>query len=644
MSKPSARARLVRLLNAQGIDEDGLVDDILGELSDAGLLADDPAEGPPGTTHAKVVSGHRLTWNTTDGTFQFGGFPAMLMWVDSTLAGLWAGMREMVGPERFGLALQKQGRNSVAGDWAVIEMGTDFENGFDILVEVAAAAGWGRWQLEALDHDAHRLQVRAHGSWEALLVAGLDDTLGVHFLAGKFAGYGTRLFGTNCWTTVRRAPGSDPTAYLFEVGPSPRSLESDLDRLLESDVATRADLAVAVKRLKAEVDERSRIAAELLEAKQQAEAATRSKSRFLANMSHELRTPLHGILGSLEILADSQLDELQGQMAHGALESARSLLSIVGDLLDISKIEAGKLDIQNADFDLQRVVQASIDLLAPTAARRGLVLRAELDPELVPMRSGDAGRIRQVLLNLLSNALKFTPEGSVVLRVSGSGHGPLQIDVVDTGIGIPADRLDTVFESFRQVDDSSTRRFSGSGLGLAISRGLAERMGGSLSVDSEPGRGSIFTLRLPLPVVDGEEDTLSIRAGEVVPDHFDGRVLVVDDADVNRTIARVMLEHLGLTVVEAHNGAEALARLDDGRFDLVLMDVMMPVMDGLQATRRFRTAEADQARLPIVAMTANAMLGDREECLAAGMDDYLPKPVRGDVLRRCLARWMPSAL
>lgn len=632
------RAALAQVLRAHGVDQDGLLDDILGVVRGGASEPVAPPAAPPGTTHSAEVGGHLLTWNTDDGTFQFSGVPAVAMWVDSTLAGLWAGMCDMVGQERFGLALQNQGRNSVEGDWAVISQGESFEAGFALLAEVAASAGWGRWELDAVDEAEQVLSIRTRGSWEALLTSALGPDWGVHFLAGKFAGYGTRLFGQNCWAEVERCAGDDPSALCFRVHRSSRSLETELDALLASGEATRADLAVAVRKLQREVEERVRIGEELLESKHLAEAATRAKSSFLANMSHELRTPLHGILGSLELLDDSVLDPTQAELSGSALESARSLLSIVGDVLDLSKIEAGELELVETELELGHLVQGTADLLLPTAERRGLALHVELDPELRPLRRGDGGRIRQVLLNLVSNALKFTPTGRVTLRARAGSGERVRFEVEDTGIGIPPDRVRTVFEPFRQVDDTKSRRYAGTGLGLAICVALVDRMSGELGVHSVEGQGSTFWFELPLAM--RAPSSPPPAPDEPAPEHLSGTVLVVDDVAINRTIASHMVRSLGCEVRLASSGLEALERMAEGGLDLVLMDVMMPGMDGLQAVRRYRASEPAAEQLPIVAMTANAVLGDEEECLAAGMSDYLPKPVRRDTLRRCLARWL----
>ncbi len=608
--------------------------EILDCLQQAGALSGASPDDLPDTSHGTTVHGLRLTWSDADGTFRFAGLPAAMMWVDTTLDGLWTGIHEMVGEERFGLALRKQGRNSVVSDWQVIQAGGGFPAGFSMLANVASAAGWGRWTIQSYQPETQTVVFRVRGGWERGLVE-RHDGWGIHFLAGKFAGYGSCLFACNCWADVQAV--SDDTLQIV-VKPSSLSLEAMLDELLHTDAATRADLAVAVQRLRKEVAERERIAEALLVAKRDAEAATRSKSQFLANMSHELRTPLHGMLGSLELLTDAGLPAKEQEVAQGALDSARSLLSIVGELLDLSRIEAGRLVLEEADFDLRWLVQSAVDLLHPTAVRRGLYLRCEIEPSLATSRRGDAGRIRQVVLNLVSNALKFTPEGGVRVLVGAAQNNQVCFRVQDTGIGIPEDRLSHIFEPFRQIEDGNHRRYGGAGLGLAICTQLATLLNGTMSVESHIGQGSTFTLTIPLEM--GSDTSNPQLEADAIPNKFDAKILIVDDSDINRTIARMMLEGLGCQTCEAVDGLSALGSLQNTEVDLVLMDVMMPIMDGIQATRRYRALEKDGNQLPIIAMTANAMVGDREECLAAGMNDYLPKPVRREVLQRTLARWL----
>ncbi len=413
-----------------------------------------------------------------------------------------------------------------------------------------------------------------------------------------------------------------------------------------------------------DVTARKRAAVDLAQARDAAEAASRAKSEFLANISHEVRTPLNGIVGMTELLLATRLEPEQRQYLALVRSSADSLLHIINDILDFSRIEAGHLQFEAGPFELGARLSAALDPLALAARRKGLTFTTTLGPGLPAVVVGDAQRVGQVLTNLVGNAVKFTGSGGVTVEVDAepprAGEPPdhvcLRVVVTDTGVGIPPEKHDQIFEAFTQADGSTSRRFGGTGLGLSIAASIARRMGGGIDVESAPGEGARFTVRLPLrrgsaadlPVLsaaglsrllgpadmDAEPAWAAARAAAPLT------VLLVEDNPVNQRLAQEILERRGHRVVLACNGREALARLDEGRPDLVLMDVQMPEMNGLEATRaiRAREAETDEARLPIVAMTAHAMAGDRERCLDAGMDEYLTKPVRPEVLLAVVER------
>jgi signal transduction histidine kinase/ActR/RegA family two-component response regulator len=369
---------------------------------------------------------------------------------------------------------------------------------------------------------------------------------------------------------------------------------------------------------------------DLVRATAAAEAATRAKSEFLAHMSHEIRTPLNGVAGMFDLLRGTELTPLQARYARVGRDAADSLLHVINDILDFSKIEAGKVEIEAIEFDLTHLVGSLLELLDPIATGKGLRLACEL-PAGLPGRSvGDPTRVRQVLTNLLSNAIKFTAAGSVTVRaavVSAADDADVavRLEVVDTGMGIPADRLHRLFESFSQVDASTSRRFGGTGLGLAISKRLVELMGGGIGVQSEAGRGTTFwfTVRLgrataaAAPV--GPTDTSDRLAGM--------HLLVADDNEVNRFLAGELLRRAGCTFDLVEDGAAAVAAAARGGYDAVLMDCQMPHVDGLQATRQIREREGTGPRVPILALTAEAIDGDRQRCLDAGMDGYVTKPI-----------------
>ncbi len=396
-------------------------------------------------------------------------------------------------------------------------------------------------------------------------------------------------------------------------------------------------------------------------AQQAAEKANEAKSRFLATMSHEVRTPLNGILGLAELLEGSTLDPTQRRQLQLLRKSGDNLREIVDDILDFSRIEADRLPIASTGFGPRRIAEEAFETWRERARQAGLAMRLEASLELPDHVLGDPLRLRQILDNFIGNALKFTARGGIELRVEADGRGPfgpgspvrLRFSVRDTGIGISPEATERIFEPFTQADQSWSRPFGGSGLGLAICRSLVTRMGGMIGVDSTPGLGSTFWISLPLRVAEPApapspdvDATLADALLSSPPDGAaarpTGRVLMVEDNAVNRTVCGAMLERLGLDFDEAVDGVEALAKAVDGHYDLVLMDCQMPQLDGYAATRELRArgiVGRDGRPLPIIALTANAFAEDRERARAAGMDDFLSKPVTLEQLRVAVARW-----
>ena len=437
-----------------------------------------------------------------------------------------------------------------------------------------------------------------------------------------------------------RRLGSLTVALLGEVGQH----YDKSDHEVMEELATRLGMALESARLYFQVSQSEqrfrKLSRQLADARDDALRANKMKSQFLANMSHEIRTPMAGVQGMLDLLSGTDLTNEQREFVDTVRDCSQSLLTVLDDVLDLARIDAGKMVINNRPFRLESAIKGTFSLFELQAQQRRLDLRVKISDELPKRLVGDSDRLRQLLVNLVSNAMKFTPEGFIEIRVFPHEEW-LKVEVEDSGIGIPADKLDTLWMAFEQVDNSAARRYEGAGLGLSIVRRLVDLMGGQLGVRSEVGQGSTFWFSLPLVEYDSESgEREAVEESEtLVPLAHDFHILVAEDNPINRRVLVTQLESLGYKVSEAKNGKEVLGQMNNDRVDLIFMDCQMPELDGYTASQELRK---QGFKKPILALTAHAMSGERARCLEAGMDDHLTKPLAKAALVSTLSRWLPE--
>lgn len=487
------------------------------------------------------------------------------------------------------------------------------------------------------------------------MAIGLSGLFGAFLLALRMSRDVTHPLTRLLDAVVRITHGNLDTRVAVDSGGEMAELERGFNEMAGELQSAHCDMQ---ERIEERTRDLARLKEEAEQAKASAELANQAKSQFLAHVSHEIRTPLNGLIGFLGLMGKTRIDPIQQGYLNICETSSRTLLAIINDILDLSKIEAGKLSIECLAFDLGDLIEQCILFYTPSAQSKGLRLNLEIDQGMPANLMGDPSRIRQILANLLGNAIKFTHSGAITVTVKhlggGDGSAHVEICVADTGIGMADGQLGQLFQPFIQGDASITRRYGGTGLGLAISQRLVGLMNGTIAVESAPGKGTRFTISLCLREAGGDTALLPSQPlesqGIPTPSPLQKkentlpvqlRILVVDDNEINRKLNTILLHQWGIAVDEAVDGVAAVEACGRQHYDLILMDVHMPAMDGIEATRRIRILQEGGKVTPILALTANALSGDRERYLAAGMDDYLEKPLTEEALRKAIEKWVP---
>jgi len=582
------------------------------------------------------INGVNIDWDLKKGTLNFLGISSTLFWNDPSLLNMFKPLVDEIGREMFNLQVSHSSSLGTKEDYQLMitQLGSTFEEGFCNWGKAVSGAGWGTFELKNIDYTKKIAKVIVHNPWELSMQKNLKDRerWGCPFIQGKIIGVFQHALGGTCWADELYIYEENTSRVEFEIYLEEGTIE---DRIVELRKKIEKNKILELKNIIAEkLQEEKLLIAQLEIERDRAKSQEKAKSEFLANMSHEIRTPLNAISGFLNLLK-AECNSKALEYVKVIDDSSKDLIQIIEDILDFSKIENGKLDIEKIDFNAKSEFEVITYLFEAKCVEKNLSLTLQISDDFPSVLNGDPLRIKQVILNLISNAVKFTPEGKNIVVLIEYNEGALHVSVKDEGIGIAPTKVKCIFDAFAQADNSTTRKYGGTGLGLSISSALIQLLEGELKVESEEGVGSEFYFSIPIRL----GKSISVKGIVDKDTLFTGKkVLLVEDNKSNQLFMDILLDTLEITSDIASDGIEAVSMFKLHQYDMVLMDENMPNMNGIEATKHILEFEKEKklVHTPIVALTANALKGDRERFLASGMDEYLSKPVDKQKLRDML--------